>query len=153
MRVSSSRIASKQSSGSIPLYRCMFQWANARSTGFRRRISKLIFGLSIPNPLHCRFVIHVTRCAITCDSREGNRRIMLVQFLIVGLGNKHCVVIEKMDFLLIPHAYVRDICSKSNAALSAGLLRAEPEIKSTLNFATFGPKHQRNVHRESHRGS
>ncbi len=29
----------------VPLYRCMFQWANARSTGFRRRISNLIFGL------------------------------------------------------------------------------------------------------------
>jgi len=32
---------------------------------------------------------------------------MLVQFLIIGLGNKHCVVIEKMDFLLVAHADVR----------------------------------------------
>jgi hypothetical protein len=32
----------------------------------------------IPNPLHCRFVIQVTRCAIACDSRGRHRRIMVV---------------------------------------------------------------------------
>src|SRR5215813_936355 len=60
----------------------------------------------IPNPLHCRFVIDVTRCAITRDRRWSNRRIMLVQFLIIGLRNEHRVVIEKMDFLLIAHANI-----------------------------------------------
>jgi len=60
----------------------------------------------IPNPLHRRLVIKVTRCAITCDGRGSNRRIMFMQFVIIRLGDEHRVVIEKMYFLLVAHADV-----------------------------------------------
>ena len=77
---------------------------------------------------------------------------MLVQFCIIGLGNKHRVVIEKMDFLLIAHADV-GCAQKVVQRCRAGLLRAGQNKVEPLNFATLGPKHQRNVHREARRGS
>jgi hypothetical protein len=78
---------------------------------------------------------------------------MLVQFLIIGLGNEHCVVIEKMDFLLVAHAYVGMSAQKVMQRRRAGFLRASQNKVEPLNFATLGPKHQRNVHREACRGS
>jgi hypothetical protein len=78
----------------------------------------------IPNPLHCRLMIQVTRRAITCDGRGSNRRIMLVQFLIIGLGNEHRVVIEKMYLLLIAHADIGMSAQKVMQRRRAGFLRA-----------------------------
>ncbi len=78
---------------------------------------------------------------------------MLVQFRIIRLGNKHRVVIEKMDLLLIAHADVRMSAQKVMQRGRAGLLRAGQNEVEPLNFATLGPKHQRNVHREACRGS
>jgi hypothetical protein len=78
---------------------------------------------------------------------------MLVQFLIIGLGNEHCVVIEKMDFLLIAHAYVRMSAQKVMQRRGSGFLRAGKYEVEPLNFVTLSPKHQQNVHREARRGS
>ncbi len=78
---------------------------------------------------------------------------MLVQFRIIGLGNEHRVVIEKMDFLLIAHADVRMSAQKIMQRRRAGFLRAGKNEVEPLNFATLGPKHRGNVHREACRGS
>ena len=66
---------------------------------------------------------------------------MLVQFLIIGFGNKHRVVIEKMDFLLIAHADVRMSAQKIMQRRRAGLLRPGQNKIEPLNFSTLGPKH------------
>ena len=78
---------------------------------------------------------------------------MLVQFRIIGFGNEHRVVIEKMDFLLVAHADVRMSAQKVMQRRRARLLRAGQNKVEPLNFATLGPKHQQNVHREARRGS
>ncbi|PYI72283.1 MAG: hypothetical protein DMF08_06525 [Verrucomicrobia bacterium] len=67
---------------------------------------------------------------------------MLVQFCIIGLGNEHRVVIEKMYFLLIAHADVRMPAQKVVQRRRAGLLRAGQNKVEPLNFATLDPKHR-----------
>ena len=68
---------------------------------------------------------------------------MFVQFLIIGLGNEHRVIIEKMDFLLIAHADVGMSAQKVMQRRRAGLLRAgQNEVESVNLFATPGSKHQ-----------
>jgi hypothetical protein len=47
-----------------------------------------------------------------------------MQFRIIRLGNEHCVVIEKMDFLLIAHANVRMSAQKVMQRSGAGFLRS-----------------------------
>jgi hypothetical protein len=49
---------------------------------------------------------------------------MLVQFLIIGLGNEHRVVIEKMYLLLIAHADIGMSAQKVMQRRRAGFLRA-----------------------------
>jgi hypothetical protein len=46
-----------------------------------------------------------------------------MQFRIIGFGNEHRVVIEKMDFLLIAHANVRMSAQKIMQRSGAGFLR------------------------------
>ena len=58
---------------------------------------------------------------------------MLVQFRIIGFGNEHCVVIEKMDFLLIAHADVRMSAQKVMQRCRAGLL-APARIKASRSI-------------------
>ncbi len=58
-----------------------------------------------------------------------------------------------MNFLLIAHADVGMSTQRVMQRRRAGLLRAGQNKVEPLNFATLGPKHQRNVHREACRGS
>src|SRR4029453_5837173 len=97
------------------------------------------------NPLHRRLVIHVTRCAVTCDSGGRNRRIMLMQFFIIGLGNEAHVIVEEMDFLLITHADVGMSAQKIVQRCCAGFLRASQNEIEPLNFATLRSEHRCNV--------
>src|SRR5262249_41122222 len=59
-----------------------------------------------PDPFRHWLVIDVTWRAITGEARGSKQRIVLVQLLVIGPGNKHCVIIEKMYFLLVAHVDV-----------------------------------------------
>src|SRR5262249_1357304 len=49
----------------VPVGKRTLDWISQKDQQFDLRIV-------IPNPSHCRFVIDVTRCAITCDGRVSN---------------------------------------------------------------------------------
>ena len=70
---------------------------------------------------------------------------MLVQFVVIRLGNEHGVIIEKMNFLLVAHADVGMSAQKIMQRRRAGFLRAGQNKVEPLNFSTPAPKHQRNV--------
>ena len=66
---------------------------------------------------------------------------MLVQFLVIWRGNEHRVVIEKMDFLLIAHAYIGVSPQKVMQRRRARFLRAGQNEIESLNFVTLRSKH------------
>src|SRR5262245_44086377 len=76
---------------------------------------------------------------------------MLVQFLIIGLGDEYLVVIEKMYFLLIAHADVGMSAQKVMQRCGAGFLRTgQDEVEAANLFAAPGPKHYSKCKRNFH---
>jgi hypothetical protein len=68
---------------------------------------------------------------------------MLVQLLVIGLGDEHRVIIEKMDFLLIAHANVGMSAQKVMEGCRSGFLRpGQDEVEPVNPFAALAPKHQ-----------
>ena len=78
---------------------------------------------------------------------------MLVQLLVVDIGNEHGVVIEKMHLLLVAHGDVRMPAQEIMQRRRAGFLRTGQNEIEPVNFAALSSKHRGNVHREACRGS
>src|SRR5215831_18615266 len=90
-------------------------------------------------------MIKITGGAITSDHRRSKRRIMFVQFLVIHCGNEVCVVIKKMDLLLVTHRDVWMSAQKIMQRRCPGFLRAGENEIEPLNFATPGSKHRRKI--------
>src|SRR5262249_60411681 len=78
---------------------------------------------------------------------------MLLQLLIIGLGNEQRVAVEKMNFLLVTHVNVRMSVQKIVQRGGPGFLRAGQDEIKALNFATLSSEHRQNVHAIGCRGS
>ena len=68
-----------------------------------------------------------------------------MQLLIVGFGNEHRVIVEKMDFLLVTHADVGMPAQKIMQRGRAGFLRTGQNEIEPLDFATLGSEQRHRV--------
>ena len=108
----------------------------------------------IPNPLHCRFPIQITRrdFAGYCLSRrreaeEGrscDRPKLSMQQVVIDRPGKNFVVVEEMQLLPL---WQRDLWMLSQEIMERGrarLLRARDDEIEPFNLSTFNAKHVSN---------